>query len=471
MPIIIEAQGDEIGVQFSLEFNISQLSFVQAEVGNDARDNRDFVTNSTLLGQGRVGVALFLRQALARGQREVAVMRFRLSNSMTAGQSVALNFSDMPTRRSVVDNDARRLDAAFANGAVTAASGFEGDVNGDGDIDLVDAQLIINHVAGRRLIAAGPEFQRADCAPREGKGDGFIEVGDAQLVVRFLATNERIPAGGPSAQANLVATSFQQLLSAALKPRWLPERSFRIEPEKNGERRFSNLLLEARGGESAFSFSLRFDPARVRFDGAAAGDDAPDAKLIVNATELAQGRVGIALLLPSGQRFFAGTHRAIKLAFSAVGEADGVTTSLEFVDQPVTRRVVNEEAESLVAEFISARTTLRSGGAVLLSAGDYSFDMLAADSAVASFGGGLAIATQSASSEEPPLLLAGTTVIVRDQAGFERFAPLLFVSPEQVNFRIPAGTASGPATVLIIGGDGRRSIGLLHVSGAKQNAQ
>src|SRR5262249_7081025 len=52
-----------------------------------------------------------------------------------------------------------------------------------------------------------------------------------------------------------------------------------------------------------------------------------------------------------------------------------------------------------------------------------------------------------------------TTVKVRDSAGAERFAPLFFVSPNQVNYQVPPGTAIGTATVTIISGAGAVSTG------------
>src|SRR5262249_20974707 len=51
--------------------------------------------------------------------------------------------------------------------------------------------------------------------------------------------------------------------------------------------------------------------------------------------------------------------------------------------------------------------------------------------------------------------LAGTTVEVTDSAGQKRLAPLFFVSPLQVNYLMPAGTASGVAAVKITSGGGQ----------------
>jgi uncharacterized protein (TIGR03437 family) len=65
-----------------------------------------------------------------------------------------------------------------------------------------------------------------------------------------------------------------------------------------------------------------------------------------------------------------------------------------------------------------------------------------------------------------PLELSGTRVVVRDSAGVERLAPLFFVSPGQVNYQIPPGTAIGTATVIITSGDGSVSTGIAQIAEA-----
>jgi len=48
-----------------------------------------------------------------------------------------------------------------------------------------------------------------------------------------------------------------------------------------------------------------------------------------------------------------------------------------------------------------------------------------------------------------PTVLADCTVTVRDAQGTDRLAPLYFVSPNQINFVIPAETSLGPATITV----------------------
>jgi uncharacterized protein (TIGR03437 family) len=72
----------------------------------------------------------------------------------------------------------------------------------------------------------------------------------------------------------------------------------------------------------------------------------------------------------------------------------------------------------------------------------------AAQSIVTAYGTNLATGTATASLPLPTFL-DGTTVTVTDSAGVARLASLFYVSPTQVDFEIPAGVATGTATVSI----------------------
>jgi len=81
-----------------------------------------------------------------------------------------------------------------------------------------------------------------------------------------------------------------------------------------------------------------------------------------------------------------------------------------------------------------------------VSAASFKATGVASESIVASFGVRLATGNVVAQTQNLPTTLAGTQVAIKDSAGTERLSPLCFVSPGQVNYLIPSGTASGPAT-------------------------
>lgn len=99
-----------------------------------------------------------------------------------------------------------------------------------------------------------------------------------------------------------------------------------------------------------------------------------------------------------------------------------------------------------------------------VSAASYSVNTpLATESIVSAFGTELATGTQSAAALPLPTVLAGTTVKVRDGAGVERTASLFFVSPTQVNYQIPPGTATGTAIVTVTSGNTIAAAGVVQI--------
>jgi uncharacterized protein (TIGR03437 family) len=88
----------------------------------------------------------------------------------------------------------------------------------------------------------------------------------------------------------------------------------------------------------------------------------------------------------------------------------------------------------------------------VVSAAHYTGTVRAPEEIVSGFGINLAPATATATSFPLPKTLGGVTVKVRDSAGTERLAPLFYVSPTQINFQIPAGTANGTATITVTNG-------------------
>jgi len=89
---------------------------------------------------------------------------------------------------------------------------------------------------------------------------------------------------------------------------------------------------------------------------------------------------------------------------------------------------------------------------------------LAPESIAAARGTNLATRVQTASSVPLPTELAGVSVKVRDRAGTERLASLIFVSPGQINYQVPPGTAVGLATVTISSGGRIVATGLNEIS-------
>ena len=76
---------------------------------------------------------------------------------------------------------------------------------------------------------------------------------------------------------------------------------------------------------------------------------------------------------------------------------------------------------------------------------------VAPDSLASLYGANLAPGVAQASAQPLPLALGLVTLSVTDTAGVVRAAPLLYVSPGQINFLVPDGTAPGLATLVVAG--------------------
>lgn len=218
----------------------------------------------------------------------------------------------------------------------------------------------------------------------------------------------------------------------------------------------------AQGNENSLNFSLGFDARVLSNPQAALGSAAGNAMLF--ADDSSAGRLGVTLELPPGQALVAGTRQILNVTFAVATNSGVASTSVSFADQPAARIVLDASANVLPANFNAATITLVRA-VTSVSAASFKGTTLATEEIVAAFGTGLATSTQVATSLPLPTNLAGTTVQVRDSAGGERLSPLFFVSPNQVNYLVPAGSATGIATVTVTSGDGSVSASLVEIAG------
>jgi uncharacterized protein (TIGR03437 family) len=105
-----------------------------------------------------------------------------------------------------------------------------------------------------------------------------------------------------------------------------------------------------------------------------------------------------------------------------------------------------------------------SGTTASVSAASYIGPELASNSIAAAFGSALSTTTQVAATSPLPTELGGTRVTIRDGISTEQAAQLFFVSPQQINYLVPAGVATGPATITISNSSGLVSAGPIFIS-------
>jgi endoglucanase len=82
---------------------------------------------------------------------------------------------------------------------------------------------------------------------------------------------------------------------------------------------------------------------------------------------------------------------------------------------------------------------------------------------VAGYGSGLATDTGPATQTPLPTTLKGAQVQLTDSRGSVALAPLLYVSPGQINYQVPAGVAPGLVTAAVLNGTATVAAGVLEV--------
>jgi uncharacterized protein (TIGR03437 family) len=465
VPITLDAQGNENAIGFSLSFNPAILSNPQVTLGSDAA-NALLTVNDAQVTQGRLGVLLALEagRRFTAGVRQIAIVRFAVG--ATSATSTTINPTDQPIICQASDVNANSLPVSCVSGVVTISQGLEADVaprtGGNGAVTIADCVQVGRFVAGLDTpsTGAGGEFQRADNAPRDTRGDGHLAITDWVQSCRYAAALDPAqPAGGPIVpvtSTSLAALTKNVFVSGEASTL----RAINAGIDREGAS-WLNIALDAQGNENAVGFSLIFDPTAWQFVSATAGGDAAEAMINVNADRSAHGRIGIALSLSAGQTLIVGARELVRLRFVPISRGASAI-AVAFDDHPVAREAADANANQLQLRYASGARELRT--ATIVSAASFNEAPLAAESIATAFGVGLATATQAADTFPLPVELAGTKVVVRDSAGVDRLAPLFFVSPTQINYQVPEGTAVGPATVIITRRDGGVAIGATRIA-------
>ncbi|MDX2034706.1 MAG: LamG-like jellyroll fold domain-containing protein [Blastocatellia bacterium] len=344
---------------------------------------------------------------------------------------------------------------------------FDGDAwprpGGDGIVNASDWRQIARYASKLDAPPTGAEFQRADCAPRAARGDQRIALTDIVQAQRYAAGfDPLVEAGGPVAPASIAE-------GGPLAPAAQPGPRVTLAPAtlQRGAIGAVNVQIEGTGAESAVAFTLNFNPAQLVFVDARLSAAAPaSAELFVNEQQALNGKLGLLLVLPAGQSLPAGPIAPIALRFFSAGGSAAASATVTFTDDVLPREAADPAAAAVQPlGSVNATVSLAGSAVAFLSAASFAGGpILAPDSIVAAFGANLAAATEAAAVLPLPTSLAGTTVTVTDSAGAQLPAPLFFVSPNQINYLLPAAAAEGVATVTIRNRDGVVSTGLVRVA-------
>jgi hypothetical protein len=356
IPVILNANGNENAMGFSLNFSTNTLTYAGVRLGSNA-PNAMLMVNTNQLTAGRLGLALALPSGVtfAPGQTECVQMTFTAKFS-TNQTITSIGFGDVPTQRQLSDAQANALQATYSSGTIMLTSSqLEADVtprpNGDKAVTITDWVQVGRYVARLDSPTNSSEFQRADCAPRETSGNGVLSIADWVQSGRYTAGLDPFALlGGPTGPSSLGAGSTG-LRTLPTKKSLVRKITVESAPSQ-GQNGNVAVWLESQGDENAVGFSVAFDAAALNFTGAEIGEGASGTTYNLNTAEAKQGRVAFAAALPTGASFAVGKQQLLKLKFTAVTSSPS-PYAITFEDQPVTREITDANATDLAAQFVS----------------------------------------------------------------------------------------------------------------------
>lgn len=333
------------------------------------------------------------------------------------------------------------------------------DFNGDGKLDIAacgySSSPPANANAGILLGNGNGTFQSVKSLPGFGAGPHWLVAGDFNKdgKMDLAIANEGDPAYGTDNGGVLVFLgqgngSFQNPVNypAGINP------NFITAADVNGDGA-PDLIVATRAPSFAYNVDVLLGKGNGTFSPATAF-----------STEYGPAWIAVADLNGDGKPDLAIAHccGATDTTFM-LGNGDGTfqpDVHLAASVSPITLQVADLNGDgkpdlvvglggfgSAVAVFLNiSAAPLANVNAASSLAGP-----LAPNSWATAYGTGLATVTQSALPL--PTSFGGTTVTVTDASGVQRLAPLNYVSPTQVNYLVPSGTALGAATVTVsVGG-------------------
>ncbi len=187
--IVMDAQGDENALGFSLDYDTNLLSFIRASVGADAA-NAVLNVNTNQTESGHLGIALSLSagQVFTAGPRSIVSVSFTAApDSATNTIATQITFSDQPIGRETVDALANPLSAVYSNAVVTVTRPVfpPGDVNADSHVTGADSLLLNQVIVGLRSMTSSV-FATAGFSNGDVNTNNVVTGGDSLLINQVI---------------------------------------------------------------------------------------------------------------------------------------------------------------------------------------------------------------------------------------------------------------------------------------------
>jgi uncharacterized repeat protein (TIGR01451 family) len=116
--VMLQAQGDENAVGFSLSFDPKVVTYINYTAGSDASNaTMDINANQSTNGQLGIILALPTDVSFSPGARQLVKVNFQAVTAASVSEPVTL--TDLPVRREVSDTNALPVVATYANGTIS----------------------------------------------------------------------------------------------------------------------------------------------------------------------------------------------------------------------------------------------------------------------------------------------------------------------------------------------------------------
>ena len=339
VPVELDAFGDENAVGFSVGFNPALLQFLGVE-RSPALGQAALNVQAGGAGLGKVGVAIARPPGLAMGRGTVVLARLRFLVGGTPGPT-ALTLGSDPVALEVADVRGRIRPLAVRPASWTI-------LNTPPSITASPKGSVVRLFDPVRLEVAA---QGSEPLYVRWFRNGQAVAGATNATLAFVAT-------GPDAAGSyhaVVSNAVQSVASATATVE--VRRVLRVGGTNVPTGSTVSLPVEAllAGTENALGFGLRFDPAVVRLAGIQQGGGISNASWILRTNGLPPGVAGLAVALPAGQRFPAGTQAVATLTFEA-GQQAG-SSRIGFADVPLAREVADADARIVAADFLDGQVS------------------------------------------------------------------------------------------------------------------
>jgi uncharacterized protein (TIGR03437 family) len=409
---------------------------------------------SILLGDGTGGFRLITNITVGSAPRRVVVHDFNgdgkddLAVTLAGESKVALLIGD--------GSGFFGISGKYNTGSDTMSM-VTGDFNGDGKTDLVangrNTGIVTMMLGDGMGFSSLMNYPAGDSPLWMATGD-FNRDGKLDLAVSSGAGTKITILPGDGAGHFGAGSSF----TAGVKTGPLASADFNHDGK--ADLAVTNEILQNRGkvviflgdGTGQFNAAGDYELDDIPIDLTTAdvnGDGRPD---LVVANQLTTGAT---VLLNDGAGGFTG-----KASYPSISNPSSIAVA-DLNKDGGPDLIVPTVFGSASIVFSACQTTPQ---LVSASAASFRSAKLATESIVAAFGAALSSSTEVAGSLPLPTSLGGASVSVKDSLGAERPAPLFFVSPLQINYQIPPGTAEGPATVTIKNGTAVAASGQAQIS-------